>query len=191
MVEGPTNQLTDGCLNHFNVGIGDPHGAYRSRPLGDGSGAKRAAITDAGAQLPFSPVHLDHASAECAQRISDCGHLVGRGDGHEAEERAHVVEGLLIALEHIEAVIDLIKRAKDADAAKTGLMAKYGLTDVQAKAILDLRLPKLAQLEVQTLKDEHADLLQRIARYKVILGSRAEQLTIIKGLDKIIRSSLF
>jgi DNA gyrase subunit A len=102
-------------------------------------------------------------------------------DLRKAEERAHVVEGLLIALEHIEAVIDLIKKAKDADAAKTGLMAKYGLTEIQAKAILDLRLAKLAQLEVQTLKEEHMDLLRRITRYQEILASRAEQLTIIKG----------
>ncbi len=102
-------------------------------------------------------------------------------DLRKAEERAHVVEGLLIALEHIEAVIDLIKRAEDAEHAKTGLMAKYGLTEIQAKAILDLRLAKLAQLEVQTLKDEHAELLQRITRLKEILASRAEQLNIIKA----------
>ncbi|MBI2079046.1 MAG: DNA gyrase subunit A [Euryarchaeota archaeon] len=101
-------------------------------------------------------------------------------DLRKAEERAHVVEGLLIALEHIDAVVKLIKESATVEAARTGLIAKYGLTDVQAKAILDLRLAKLAQLEVKTLQDEHRDLAKRIARYKEILGSRAEVLTIIK-----------
>jgi DNA gyrase subunit A len=96
------------------------------------------------------------------------------------EERAHVVEGLLIALANIEEVIALIRASKDVETARTGLVARFELTLIQAQAILQLTLSRLTGLEVDKLKQEQADLLERIAELREILGDEAKVLGLIK-----------
>jgi len=98
----------------------------------------------------------------------------------EAEKRAHILEGYVIALDNIDAVIKLIKASKDVDAAKTGLMKKFKLSELQAKAILDMRLQRLTGLERKKIEDEYRETIKTIERLKAILKSKALQLEIIK-----------
>ncbi len=88
----------------------------------------------------------------------------------KAQDRAHILEGLKIALDHIEAVIKLIRAAATPNEAKTGLVAKFGLTEVQAQAILEMRLQRLTGLERDKILAELAELLEKIARYQAILA---------------------
>ncbi len=101
----------------------------------------------------------------------------------KAQKRAHILEGLLTALSNLDAVVKLIRAARDADAARAGLMKKFGLSQVQAQAILDLRLQKLTGLERDKIKNEHKDLLERIAWLKGILADEAE-------VDRLIKEEL-
>ncbi|MGA1778696.1 MAG: DNA topoisomerase (ATP-hydrolyzing), partial [Schleiferiaceae bacterium] len=87
----------------------------------------------------------------------------------QAEKRAHVLEGLLIAIDHLDAVIALIRGSKTVDDAKDGLMNKFGLSEIQAKAILELRLQKLTGLERDKIKAEFNELMEQIAYFKRIL----------------------
>lgn len=87
----------------------------------------------------------------------------------EAENRAHVLEGLKIALDNIDAVIALIKASKDRESARQGLMASFKLTEIQANAILDMRLHRLTGLEREKLEAEYLDLIKLIAKLKEIL----------------------
>jgi DNA gyrase subunit A len=98
----------------------------------------------------------------------------------KAEERAHILEGLLIALDNIDEVIQLIRKSRAVEDAQRGLIARFALSEAQAKAILDMRLAKLASLEIEQVKQEHAELLERIAYYKRLLGSRQEILSVLK-----------
>jgi DNA gyrase subunit A len=97
-----------------------------------------------------------------------------------AEERAHVLEGLLIALENLDAVIALIRRSRDPESARTGLIDSYRLTLVQAQAILQLTLSRLTALEADKIKQEHADLIERIKELREILGDEARVNMLIK-----------
>ena len=97
----------------------------------------------------------------------------------KAEERAHVLAGLLIALDHLDEVIALIRNAESADAARTQLMQRYELSEIQATAILDMQLRRLAALERQRIIDEYAELQQRIAGLQAILASPERQRGII------------
>ena len=101
-------------------------------------------------------------------------------DLKKAEERAHILEGLLIALANIDQVIAIIRASKTVEAAKEGLIAAFELSDVQAKAILEMRLQKLVSLEVDKIKKEHAELMLKIANYKEIIASEDLQRGIIK-----------
>ena len=96
-----------------------------------------------------------------------------RFDLRKAEERAHVLEGLKIALDHLDAVIALIRAAASPDDARTGLMARFGLSAIQAQAILDMRLQRLTQLEREKLVTEYQETLQKIESLKAILASEA------------------
>ena len=98
----------------------------------------------------------------------------------KAEERAHILEGLLIALDHLDEVIALIRGSKDADEAREGLMTKFGLTEIQAKAILAMRLQQLTGLERDKIKLEYEELMKRIAELKAILADEGLQRGIIK-----------
>ncbi len=98
----------------------------------------------------------------------------------KAEERAHIVEGLRIALEHIDEVVELIRKSKTPEAAKKALMKKFKLSDRQSQAILDMRLARLTSLETGKLEEEYLELIKSIARLKEILGSREKVMGIIK-----------
>jgi DNA gyrase subunit A len=90
-----------------------------------------------------------------------------------AEARAHILEGLLVALDNLDAVIKLIRGSKDPDAARQGLIKKFELSEEQAQAILDMRLQRLTALESDKVRDEHAELVKRIKELRVILGDEA------------------
>lgn len=98
----------------------------------------------------------------------------------KAEERAHILEGLIVALNDIDAVVKKIKGSKDAEFAKNVLMSDYRLTEIQAKSILDMKLQKLASLEQQKIKDEHKSLMVLISELKSILADPKKILDIIK-----------
>ena len=98
----------------------------------------------------------------------------------QAEKRAHVLEGLLIAIDHLDAVIALIRASKTVDDAKDGLMTKFGLSEIQAKAILELRLQKLTGLERDKIKAEFNELMEQIAYFKRILDEKDLRMAIIK-----------
>ncbi len=101
-------------------------------------------------------------------------------DLKKAEHRAHILEGLLVALQKIDSVITLIKKSESVEAALEGLVKGYKLTEIQARAILDMRLQRLTALEQQKIKDEHKELLQIIAELKSILASEKRILQIIQ-----------
>ena len=98
----------------------------------------------------------------------------------KAKARAHILEGLIVALDNIDLIITLIRRAKSGEEAKKSLMSKFDLSEKQAKAILDMQLQRLTNMEQRKIKDEHAQTLERIARLEEILGSKEEILDIIK-----------
>jgi len=98
----------------------------------------------------------------------------------QAEHRAHILEGLKIALENIDAVIKLIKSSKDPAEAKDGLMKKFNMTEIQAQAILDMRLQRLTGLERKKVEEEYLELIKLIATLKGILESKAKRMNIIK-----------
>jgi DNA gyrase subunit A len=98
----------------------------------------------------------------------------------EKEARAHILEGLLIALDNLDTIIELIRASRDREAAREQLVAKFELTPVQATAILDLRLSQLTALEADAIKQEHADVTERIAELRAILGDEERVLTVIK-----------
>jgi DNA gyrase subunit A len=98
----------------------------------------------------------------------------------EKEARAHILEGLLTALEHLDEIIELIRASRDRDSAREQLIARFQLTAIQATAILDLRLSQLTALEADGIKQEHADVSERIAELRAILGDEGRVLAVIK-----------
>jgi len=99
---------------------------------------------------------------------------------NEAEKRAHILEGLLIALDHLDEVIRLIRASQTPDEAREGLMTSFGLTDIQARAILDMTLRRLTGLERDKIKDEYAELMKLIDYLKSILNDEGLRMQIIK-----------
>ncbi|MBS0012800.1 MAG: DNA gyrase subunit A [Desulfobacterales bacterium] len=103
-----------------------------------------------------------------------------RYDLKKAEARAHILEGLIIALDNIDEVVALIRAAASPAEAKSQLMERFALSDAQSQAILDMRLQRLTGLERDKIKQEHVEILQAIARYKEILSSERLVLQLIK-----------
>jgi len=101
----------------------------------------------------------------------------------KAEERAHVLEGYLVALDNLDAVIALIRSAADTDEARTGLQERFSLSEIQAQAILDLRLARLTGLARKEIEEEYADLRERIGELRTILGDPGR-------IDGLIREEL-
>ena len=101
-------------------------------------------------------------------------------DLHKAEDRLHIIEGLLIALEDIDNVIALIKKSSDSTKAKEALITKYSLSEIQAKSILAMRLSSLAHMEKVELENEKKELVDKIADIKDVLINHARQLSMIK-----------
>ena len=98
----------------------------------------------------------------------------------EAEKRAHILEGYIIALDNIDAIIKLIKASRDVETAKLGLMKKFKLSEIQAKAILDMRLQRLTGLERKKIEDEYRETIKLIERLRAILNSKQLQMQIIR-----------
>jgi len=98
----------------------------------------------------------------------------------KAERRAHILEGLLVALDHIDEVIETIKASEDTPTAKKALRERFGLSEEQADAILQMRLQRLTGLEQEKIREEHAKVLEEIARYKAILADEKLVLGIIR-----------
>ncbi|HNF32022.1 MAG TPA: DNA gyrase subunit A, partial [Bacteroidia bacterium] len=98
----------------------------------------------------------------------------------EAEKRAHILEGLLIALDHLDEVIALIRASQTPDEARTGLIEKFALSEIQAKAILDMRLQRLTGLERDKIKEEYAELMKLIDYLKKVLGSEELRMLLLK-----------
>lgn len=96
-----------------------------------------------------------------------------------AEKRAHILEGFIIALDNIEAVIKTIRESKDAQQASERLQSRFGLSEIQAKAILDMRLQRLTGLEREKIQNEYAEVIQTIERLRAILASKDLQMQII------------
>ena len=108
--------------------------------------------------------HRDHRFEVIRRRTV---HLLGR-----AEARAHILEGLLKALDNIDRVIDIIRRSPDVPAARTALGGEFSLSEAQAQAILDMRLSRLTGLQRREIEDEYAELTGKIADYRAILSDR-------------------
>ena len=109
--------------------------------------------------------------------------IIVRRSKHELrtlEAQVHRLEGLLIALDHLDAVIELIRASPDRDAAREGLMSNFGLTQIQAQAILELRLQQLTALEADSIRREHADKVERIRELRELLGDEHKVLALIK-----------
>ncbi len=102
-------------------------------------------------------------------------------DLNKAEERAHILQGLLIALDNIDEVISIIRSSKSAPVAKERLIERFGLDDVQSQAIVDMRLRALTGLERERLENEYAELQKQIERFKEILGDEKELLGVVRS----------
>ena len=107
---------------------------------------------------------------------------------NKAEERAHILQGLLIALDHIDEVIRIIRSSKNVAEAKEKLIESFGLTDIQAQAIVDMRLRALTGLEREKLENEYAELQAKIAELKAILADEKKLLGVIRDEITIIRN---
>ena len=101
-------------------------------------------------------------------------------DLRKAEERAHILEGLIIASDNIDKVIEIIKASSNADDAKSNLVKEFNLTEIQSKAIVEMRLRQLTGLEQDKLRNEHAELLKLISDLKDILENKDRRMSIIK-----------
>ncbi len=98
----------------------------------------------------------------------------------EARKKAHVLEGLLVALDHLDEVIQLIRKSANGDEARSGLMEKYGLSEIQAKAILDMRLQRLTGLERDKIREEHKQIMETIEHLEKVLSNEEMRMDIIK-----------
>ena len=99
----------------------------------------------------------------------------------EARKRIHILEGLIIALDNLDAVIALIRKSKTPDEAKSGLMNDFGLSEIQSKAILDMRLQRLTGLEIDKIRAEYEEVLKEIKEYEEILSDKSMRMGIIKS----------
>ena len=102
----------------------------------------------------------------------------------KAEERAHILEGFLIALDHLDEVIALIRSSSTPDVAKEGLMSNFQMSEIQAKAVLELRLQRLTGMEREKIREEHAEIMKLIGRLNEILANEGMRFQIIK--DELI-----
>lgn len=98
----------------------------------------------------------------------------------EAQKRAHILEGYLIALDHLDEVISLIRSSKDPETARNGLMERFELSEIQARAILDMRLQRLTGMERDKIQDEYNEIMSMIEEYNAILASEERRMQIIK-----------
>ncbi|MHC4821949.1 MAG: DNA topoisomerase (ATP-hydrolyzing), partial [Planctomycetota bacterium] len=155
---------------------------YKHSPLQETFGVNAVALVDGRPEtLPIKEILLrfrDHRIAVIRRRTR---YLL-----RKAERTAHILEGLRIALDHIDEVIALIRASKDGETARTGLMDRFGLSRIQASAILDMRLQKLTGLEREKLEAEYAEIMEKIAEYKAILADERLVLQmIVEDLEEV------
>jgi DNA gyrase subunit A len=149
---------------------------YKFTPLQSTFGVNMVALVDGVPRtlglVPLIKNYVDHQRDVIVRRT--------KYELARAEARAHILEGLLIALDNLDAVIELIRGSRDPDTARDGLIEKFELSREQAQAILDLRLQRLTAMESDTIKREHADLVERIAELRAILGDEQRVMDLIK-----------
>ncbi|HQE91976.1 MAG TPA: DNA gyrase subunit A [Anaerolineae bacterium] len=149
---------------------------YKHTPLQSTFGIQLLALVDGVPRiLPLRrllQVFLDHRIEVLVRR--------SQYDLNKAQARAHIVEGLLIALDHLDEIIRTIRESPDVDVARDRLMAGFGLTEVQAQAILDMQLRRLTGLERQKLEEEYAELLKTISYLEGLLASPLQQRQVIR-----------
>src|SRR3954464_14772147 len=149
---------------------------YKHTPLQTTFGANMVALVDGVPRtLPLTGIidaYVRHQREVIVRRT--------KFELRRAEERAHILEGLLIAMQDIDRVIAIIRNAPDPEVARTDLMEEFELSQRQAQAILDLRLARLTQLEAGKVRQEHADLVERIAELREILCDEQRVLDLIK-----------
>src|SRR2546421_3044937 len=149
---------------------------YKHTPMQTTFGANMVALVDGVPRtlglLPIIKNYVDHQREVIVRRT--------KYELRRAEARAHILEGLLVALGNLDAVIELIRKSRDPDTARDGLIKKFELSREQAQAILDLRLQRLTALEAGKIKQEHADLVERIKELREILGDEARVLGLIR-----------
>ncbi|MGD0950008.1 MAG: DNA gyrase subunit A [Candidatus Binatia bacterium] len=148
---------------------------YKLTPMQESFGIIMLAIVDGRPKLltlkDALKVFIDHRKDVVVRRTMY--------ELRKAEERLHILDGLKIALANLDAVITLIRQAQSPAVAKTGLMQRFHLSDLQAQAILDMRLQRLTGLEREKILEEHAETTRQIARYKEILADEREVYKII------------
>jgi DNA gyrase subunit A len=156
---------------------------YKYTPLQTTFGVQLLALVDGEPRLlslkRALQIFIDHRQNVIVRRT--------QFDLEKANARAHILEGLLKALEYLDAVIDTIRKSRDADVAKGRLIRRFDLTEVQAQAILDMQLRRLAALEQQKIENEHKELLERIANLEDLLASPKKILGLIKeDMDELV-----
>ncbi len=149
---------------------------YKHTQLQDTFGVIMLALVDGEPKVLSLPealnVYLKHQEEVVTRRT--------RYDLNKAEERAHILRGLLIALDHIDEVIKIIRGSKNGQEAKEKLIERFGLDDVQAQAIIDMRLRALTGLEREKIEQEYAELMAKIAEFKAILADEKLLLGVIR-----------
>src|SRR4051795_5710160 len=149
---------------------------YKHTPLQSTFGVNMVALVDnVPRTLPLQSVIHNYVQHQ--------REVIVRRSKHELrtlEAQVHRLEGLLIALDNLDAVIDLIRSSPNRDEARTGLMDNFGLTQIQAQAILELRLQQLTALEADSIRREHADKVERINELRELLGDEQKVLDLIK-----------
>ncbi len=149
---------------------------YKHTQLQDTFGVIMLALVDGEPKVLSLPealnVYLKHQEEVVTRRT--------RYDLNKAEERAHILKGLLIALDHIDEVIKIIRGSKNGQEAKEKLIERFGLSDAQAQAIIDMRLRALTGLEREKIEQEYAELMQKIAEFKAILADEKLLLGVIR-----------
>src|SRR6202166_2778657 len=149
---------------------------FKHTPMQNTFGVNMVALVD-GVPKTLSLRAMIHHYVEHQREV------VVRRTKHELaqrEARAHILEGLLVALANLDAVIELIRASRDRESARTQLIERFELSLIQAQAILDLRLSQLTALESDQIKQEHADMLERIGELRAILGDELRVLALIK-----------
>jgi len=156
---------------------------YKHTPLQDSFGVNMLAIAEGRPRMlnlkDALKAFLDHRREVVTRRTAY--------DLRKAEERRHILEGLKIALDHLDAVITLIRNSRDPKVAKEGLMEDFGLTEIQAQSILDMRLQRLTGLEREKILEEHQETVALIAKLKGILADEKEIYRIIVAELKEVR----
>jgi DNA gyrase subunit A len=149
---------------------------YKHTPLQTTFGVNMVALVDGVPRtlglLPIVRNYVDHQRDVIVRRT--------KYELREKEARLHILDGLLVAIANIDAVIELIRGSRDPDTARAGLMERFELSRIQAQAILDLRLQRLTALQTNEIKQEHADVVERIKELREILGDEARVMGLIK-----------